>query len=757
MVFNLQVVHLAINKHILTFCNIAIYFYTQTTTFKKMKPLNPILIFVILLLLASCGKKEESNTQMQIPTLTYPKTAKVAQTDDYHGTKVDDPYRWLEDDTAANTKEWVTAQNKVTSNFLNTISFRGKIKDRLTELLDYPKYGQPYKVGDYFFFSKNDGLQNQAVTYYQKGLEGSPEVFLDPNALSADGTVTASISGISADKKYVNIRISKSGSDWAEMAVMEVSTKKTMPQDTLRWVKFSGATWLSDGFFYSRYPTPAKGKEFSAKSEYQKIYYHKLGTPQEKDQLIYEDNAHPLRYFNVETTEDKRFLILNIAEGTDGSEIWYKNLKNGDKDFKLLFKGFEYNYNVVDNVGDRLLVYHNQGAPNYKVSFVDPQDPTSMIDFISEMPEKLESVNTAGGKVFASYLKDVNTKVFQYDMSLAKLEREINLPALGTAGGFGGYKEDGFVFYTFTSFTYPPTVYKYDIGTGQSTIFRKSEAKFIPEEYETKQVFYPSKDGTKVPMFIVYKKGLKLDGKNPTLLYGYGGFNVSLTPSFSVSNIVLLENGGVYALANLRGGGEYGEKWHKGGMLQNKQNVFDDFIAAGEYLIKEGYTSKDRLAISGGSNGGLLVGAAMTQRPDLFKVAFPAVGVMDMLRYHKFTVGWGWIVEYGSADSAQHFKNLLAYSPLHNLKEGTNYPATMVTTADHDDRVVPAHSFKFAATLQEKHKGNNPVIIRIEEKAGHGAGKPTGKIIDEQADKWSFMFYNMGIEPYKDKKVKNTL
>lgn len=722
-----------------------------------MRKLNTILIFTTVLFIASCGNKEENTAQMEMPALTYPKTEKVAQTDDYHGTKVDDPYRWLEEDTAANTKDWVVAQNKVTFDFLGKIPYREKIKERLTEIWNYPKYGQPYRVGDYYFFSKNDGLQNQAVTYYQKGLEGTPEVFLDPNALSADGTVTASITGISTDKKYANIRISKSGSDWSEMALMEVASKKIMTKDTLKWVKFSGAAWYKDGFFYSRYPTPAKGKEFSAKSEFQKIYYHKLGTPQDKDQLVYEDNAHPLRYFSAQTTEDERFLILNIAEGTDGSEIWYKNLKTGDKDFKLLFKGFEYNYSVIDNVGDRLLVYHNNGAPNYKVSFVDPKDPANMVDFIAEKPEKLENINTAGGKLFASYLKDVNTKVYQYDMTLAQMDREIVLPALGDANGFGGNKDDTFIFYTFTSFTYPPTVYKYDINTGQSVIFRKSEVKFIPDEYETKQVFYPSKDGTKIPMFIVHKKGLKLDGKNPTFLYAYGGFNISLTPSFSVSNIVLLENGGVYALANLRGGGEYGEKWHKNGMLLKKQNVFDDFIAAGEYLIKEGYTSKERLAIAGGSNGGLLVGAAMTQRPDLFKVAFPAVGVMDMLRYHKFTVGWGWVVEYGSADSAQHFKNLLSYSPLHNLKEGVSYPATMVTTADHDDRVVPAHSFKFAATLQEKHKGNNPVIIRIEQKAGHGAGKPTSKIIEEQTDKWSFMFYNMGVEPYKDKKVKNTM
>ncbi len=721
-----------------------------------MKKISHILVYLFIMLVVSCSTNKENDSQVKMPTLSYPKTEKVNQVDDYHGTKIEDPYRWLEDDTATNVKEWVKAQNKITFGFLEQIPYRNTIKERLTEIWNYPKYGQPYRIGEYYFFSKNDGLQNQYVTYFQKGLDGTPEVFLDPNTLSPDGTVTASISGFSNDRKYVNIRISKSGSDWSEMSLMEVATKKVLP-DTLRWVKFSGAAWYKNGFFYSRYPTPAKGKEFSAKSEYQKIYYHQLGTPQEKDQLVYEDKMHPLRYFSTQVTEDEHFLILYISEGTDGSELHYKNLQAGDKDFKLLFKGFAYNYSVIDNIGDKLLVYHNQGAPNYKVSLVDPKNPSAMTDFIPEKEEKLDGVSTGGGKLFASYLKDVNTKVYQYDMASGRLEREVALPALGDASGFGGEKEDTFLFYTFTSFTYPPTIYKYDIATGQSEIFRKSEVKFVPEEYETKQVFYPSKDGTKIPMFIVHKKGIQLDGKNPTLLYGYGGFNISLTPSFSVSNIILLENGGVYALANLRGGGEYGEKWHKAGMLLNKQNVFDDFIAAAEYLIKEGYTSKDRLAIAGGSNGGLLVGAAMTQRPDLFKVAFPAVGVLDMLRYHKFTVGWGWVVEYGSSDSVQHFKNLLSYSPLHNLKEGVEYPATMVTTADHDDRVVPAHSFKFAATLQEKNKGKNPVLIRIEEKAGHGAGKPTSKIIEEQTDKWSFMFYNMGIEPYKNKKVSNMM
>jgi prolyl oligopeptidase len=680
--------------------------------------------------------------------LVYPKTRKVSQTDEYFGKKVEDPYRWLENDTAADTRAWVTEENKITNDYLSKIPFRNKIRERLTEIYNFPKYGTPYRIGEFYLFSKNTGLQNQSVTYRQKGLTGTPEVFLDPNTLSADGTVTANISSISNDKKYVTVSQARSGSDWQEISVMEVATQKKL-SDKIEWVKFGGGAWQKDGFFYSRYDAPVAGKELSNRNEFMKVYYHQLGDPQAKDVLVYEDKQHPLRYFGISVTEDEHFAILNISEGTDGSELHYRDLQAGDKDFKLLFKGFKHNYSVIDNTGDRLLVYHNQQAPNYKLSLIDPKTG-KMTDFVGEKPEKLEDVGTAGGKVFVSYLKDVSNKIYQYDQKTGKLEREIKLPALGTASGFSGNKDDKFIFYTFTSFTYPPTIYKYDIATGTSEVFRKSEVKFNPEDYETRQVFFPSKDGTKIPMFIVHKKGLKPDGSNPTLLYAYGGFNISLTPSFSVSNLVLLENGGIYALANLRGGGEYGEKWHEGGMLLKKQNVFDDFIGAAEFLIKEKYTSKEKLAISGGSNGGLLVGACMTQRPDLYKVAFPAVGVMDMLRFHKFTVGWGWAVEYGSSEKSQaDFENLYRYSPLHNLKDSVNYPATMVTTADHDDRVVPAHSFKFAATLQEKHRGNAPVLIRIESKAGHGAGKPTSKIIDEQADKWAFMFYNMNLQPYQ--------
>jgi prolyl oligopeptidase len=706
---------------------------------------SPLLLLAgFALLLASCKQKKPVEA-MKLP-LAYPLTYQdTTVVDDYFGTKVADPYRWLENDTSAQTKEWVDAQNSLTFKYLESIPFRDKIRERYTELYNYPKYSSPFRIGEYYFFNKNDGLQNQGVTYFQKGFDGKPEVFLDPNQLSEDGTVTASISSKSHDDRYVTVSSNRSGSDWQEMKVIEVATKREL-SDKLEWLKISGAAWAQEGFFYSRYNKPAPGQELSAKSEYPKIYYHHLGDSQDQDQLVYEDPKHPLRYFWVQTTEDERFLIIYVSEGTDGTEILYKDLKAGDKDFRVLFKGFANNYSVIDNLDDKLLVWHNQGAPNYKVSLVEPRTG-KMQDFVAEKAQKLESVGTAGGKLFASYLQDVTSKVYQYDLATGQEEREIKLPALGSAWGFSGNKTDSLIFYSFTSYTYPETIYKYDLSSGESEVFRKSELKFKPEDYETKQVFYPSKDGTKVPMFITYKKGIKFDGTAPTMLYAYGGFNMSITPYFSTSNLILLENGGIYAVANLRGGGEYGEKWHKAGMLEKKQNVFDDFTAAAEYLIQEKYTSKARLAINGGSNGGLLVGAVMTQRPDLCQVAIPQVGVMDMLRFHKFTVGWGWVVEFGSSANKQQFEYLYKYSPLHNLKAGTTYPATLITTADHDDRVVPAHSFKFAATLQEKHRGNPPVLIRIDTKAGHGGGKPTAKIIEEETDIWSFMFYNMGFTP----------
>jgi prolyl oligopeptidase len=682
---------------------------------------------------------------MHNQTLTYPTTKQdTIVEDNYFGTVVKDPYRWLEDDTSAATEAWVKEQNELTFGYLKSIPFREEIVKRYSELFNYTRYTAPYRLsGNQYLYTKNDGLQNQAVYYIQDGLEGKSEVFLDPNQLSKDGTVTAGLAGLSKDKKYMAIAINRAGSDWQEMEVMEVATKKKMT-DQLKWLKFSGASWRGNGFYYSRYDAPADGKALSAKNSGMKVYYHRLGDPQEKDELIYQDPSNPLRYYWAQVTEDERFLILSISEGTDGTELWYRDFQQKDAAFKKLFKGFSNNYTVLDNLGDQLLVYHNQDAPNYKVSLVDPSTG-KMQDFIAEKSEKLESASIASGKLFLTYLKDACSKVYQYNLPDGKLDFEVKLPGLGTAYGFDGNKDDAVLFYSYTSFTVPNTIYQYNPANGESKIFQQAAVKFNPADYETKQVFVTSTDGAKVPMFITHKKGLKLDGKAPTLLYGYGGFNVSLTPGFSTSNLILLEKGGVYAMANLRGGGEYGEAWHKAGMLDKKQQVFDDFIACGEFLKKEGYTSTEYLAIEGGSNGGLLVGAVMTQQPNFCKVAFPAVGVLDMLRYHKFTVGWGWVVEYGSSEqSKESFENLYRYSPLHNLKAGVSYPATLITTADHDDRVVPAHSFKFAATLQEKHTGQNPVLIRIETSAGHGAGKPTAKIIEEQADKWSFLFYNTG-------------
>jgi prolyl oligopeptidase len=679
--------------------------------------------------------------------LSYPATKKVDQVDDYFGTKVEDPYRWLEDDNAPETKDWVTAENKVTFDYLDKIPYRGKIKNRLTELYNYERFSIPSKVGEYYIFSKNDGLQNQAVYYRQKGLDGAPEVFIDPNTMSPDGTTSIGLAGTSKDKRYIGYTVSKAGSDWQEILVKDIIEGKDT-EDRLKWVKFSGTAWKDDGFYYSRYDKPGPGEELSKKNEYQKVFYHKMGTRQTEDKLVFEDKEHPLRYFGAGTTEDERFLIIDISEGTDGNQIMVQDLNEKDAKFEYLIKGFDNHNSVIDNVGGKLLVMTDVDAPNYKLVLIDPKNPDkkNWKTIIPERPELLQSVTTAGKYLIVTYLKDVASKVYQYSMD-GIIVREVKLPTVGSASGFYAEKDQKIAFYGFTSINYPYTIFKYNLETGRSEVYKKPNVKFNPEDFEVNQVFFTSKDGTKVPMFIAHKKGIKLDGNNTALLYGYGGFSVNITPSFSAANIVLMENGGVYAVATLRGGGEYGENWHKNGMLLKKQNVFDDFISAGEYLIKNGYTSSSKLGIEGRSNGGLLVGACMTQRPDLFKVAFPGVGVMDMLRFQKFTVGWGWVDEYGSSEAnVDEFKNLYGFSPLHNLKPGTSYPATMVTTADHDDRVVPAHSFKFAARLQECHKGPNPVLIRIETNAGHGAGKSLTKIIDERADLWSFLFYNTGAD-----------
>ncbi len=623
-----------------------------------------------------------SNCKQTAIRLNYPETKKGTQADDYFGTKVSDPYRWLENDTSAETNYWVKAQQKFTGDYLSKIPFRDKIKKRMSEILNYPRFTGGMKIGDYIIFAKNDGLQNQFVYYIQQGLTGDAKVFLDPNLLSKDGSVSIGFESISKDKKYIVYHENKSGSDWETLYLMEIATQKKL-SDKLEWIKFGNVAWKGDGFYYSRYDNPTKGSGLSSRNEYQKIYFHKLGDKQEKDQIIYEHKENPLMYLSAQVTEDERYLFIYKFKGTEGSEVWYKDLSKEQKDFKLLFKGFDFNYGVICNVGDKIIAHTNNGSDNYRVIEVDPAKPEkeNWKDIVPEKPEKLESATTAGGKLFASYLKDAYTRIYQYSPD-GKLEHEVILPAIGTASSFSGYKEDEYVFYDFSSFTYPPSIFCYNIATGKSEVFKKAQPKINTDEFVTEQVFYTSKDGTKIPMFLIHKKGIKPDGNRPTLLYGYGGFNIDLTPRFNNSMFILLENDGVYAVANIRGGGEYGEKWHNAGKLLNKQNCFDDFIAAADYLIENKYTNREMLAINGGSNGGLLVGAVMTQRPELFKVALPEVSVLDMLRYHKFTVGWGWAVEYGSSDSAKYFNYLYKYSPLHNIKEGVEYPATLVLTAD---------------------------------------------------------------------------
>ena len=679
--------------------------------------------------------------------LEYPHTKKVNQTDDYFGIKIADPYRWLENTDSPEVKQWIEKENKVTFSYLDKIPFRNKIKQRLTEIWNYPKYSQPFKAGDNYFFYKNNGLQKQSVLYIQKNLKSTPEVFLDPNTFSKDGTVALNDVYDSPDGKYLAYSISKSGSDWQEFYVMDIASRKKL-DDHIMWSKFSGASWFKDGFFYGRYDKPENENEYTGKNEYQKVYYHKIGTNQSNDSLVYEDKTNPKRSHYVMTTEDEKHLFLYIFEaGKTGEYIYFKKANDEKSDWIPIEEDFEHHYWIVDNIGDKLLIINDKDAPKYKVSEADLTNPAApWHDLIPEKDNVLEKVDYVGGKLIAKYMKDATERIYVYNINGSFLN-EVIMPAPGSVYGFSGKRKETQVFYTFTSFIYASAIYLYDINNNTSTLFHASEIKFIPADFETKQIFYTSKDGTKVPMFIVHKKGIKLDGSNPTLLYGYGGFDISETPYFSIVRLILLENGGVYALANIRGGGEYGEEWHKAGMFEKKQNVFDDFIAAAEYLIKEKYTSPEKLAISGGSNGGLLVGAVMNQRPELFKCVFPAVGVMDMLRFQKFTIGSAWVREYGSSDNEEQFKYLIKYSPLHNIKEGINYPAVLVTTADHDDRVVPLHSYKYIATLQEKYKGTNPVLIRIETKAGHGSGKPTDKIIDEWTDVWSFMFYNMGIEP----------
>ncbi|MEJ6981056.1 prolyl oligopeptidase family serine peptidase [Pedobacter sp. P351] len=677
--------------------------------------------------------------------MNYPPSKKNNTTDIYYGTQVEDPYRWLENDVAEDTKAWVTEQNKVTQNYLSHIPYRNIIKRHLEKLWNYEKYSAPFKEGDYIYFYKNDGLQNQAVLYRQKEAQ-EPEVFLDPNKFSKEGTTSLAGIEFSKDGSLAAYQLSEGGSDWRKVIVLKTDDK-TVVGDTLIDVKFSGLAWKgNEGFYYSSYDKPKAGSQLSGLTQFHKLYFHKLGTTQSEDILIFGGEAKPRRYIGASLTEDERYLSITAANSTTGNELYIQDLSSNGPIITVV-NNFDSESYLIDNEGSKLFIFTNLNAPNNKIITTQASEasPENWKDLIKEI-ENVLSASTGGGKIFANYLKDATSLVMQYDMN-GNLERTITLPGVGTASGFSSKKEEKKLYYSFTSYVYPVTIFKYTIESGNSDVYKKSGVQFDPAQFESKQVFYSSKDGTQIPMIITHKKGLKLDGKNPTLLYGYGGFSVSLTPAFSTSNIILLEQGGIYAVPNLRGGGEYGEKWHIAGTKMQKQNVFDDFIAAAEYLITNKYTSEDFLAISGGSNGGLLVGAAMTQRPELFKVALPAVGVLDMLRYNKFTAGAGWAYDYGTAeDSKEMFEYLFTYSPVHALKPGTSYPSTMITTADHDDRVVPAHSFKFAARLQETHRGSNPVLIRIDTKAGHGAGKSTSQIISEQADKWSFLFYNMGLQ-----------
>lgn len=678
----------------------------------------------------------------------YPKTRQTDTVDTYHGVKVPDPFRWLEDDTAPEVQDWVKAQNKVTFAYFEQIPYRKQIKERLTRLINYPKFTAPVRRGDLFFFTKNDGLQNQSVWYKQKGLEGQPELLLDPNTFSKDGTTRLGAVAFSRDGKYVAYGISQGGSDWTEVSVMEIATRKVL-SDRVKWVKVSGLAWAGDGFFYSRYPAPEPGKELTTKNENHKVYFHKTGTSQDADQLIYEDPAHPQRFHFAATTEDQRYLILTFNErgsGKKGNALFFRDLtKPGSPIQPIVAEIGDDTYQEIDNLGDKFLLETDAKAPNGKVVLYDPATK-SFKDVIPEKKDKLEGASSAGGKLFVSYAKDVATHVYVHSHD-GKLENEIALPGTGTAGGFFGLHDDKQVFYTYTSLNYPPTIFKYEIASKTSQVFRSPDIPgFNPAAYETKQIFYKSKDGTRVPMFVVHKKGVKLDGRNPTLLTGYGGFNIISNPTFSALRLLLLENGFVFAEANMRGGGEYGEKWHEAGTKTQKQNVFDDFIAAAEWLIANKYTSPDMLAVNGTSNGGLLIGAVVNQRPELFRVAIPQAGVMDMLRYHKFTIGWNWIPDYGSVDNEAQFKALNAYSPVHNVKKGVRYPAILVTTADHDDRVVPAHSFKYAAALQANLSTDRPALIRIETNSGHGASS-VGKSIDIMTDLYAFLFDNLGIKP----------
>ena len=697
-----------------------------------------IIPLLALSLMISCTEKK----------LKYTPTAKGNVKDTYFGTEVEDPYRWLEDDNSYETADWVKSQNKLTFGYLSKLPYRAQIRARLTELWDYPKYGVPFKEAGKYFFYKNNGLQNQSVLYMTNDLKAEPKVLFDPNILSADGTEALTGIEISNDEKYLILQVAKSGSDWNEIYVKNIESGEIL-HDHILWVKFSGISWYQDGFFYSAYDKPEEGSELSKANEFQKVYFHKLGTEQKDDQLIRSDFSNPKMMFEAGMTEDKRFLLISKSKGTNGNALEVKDLSKKNSTFVALTDSFEYEFTPIDNLGDEIFVRTNYKAPRYRLIKININHPEekSWVDVIPEKKDVLESAGLIAGKILITYMTDARSKmeIYSYD---GTFDREVQLPGIGSVSGFSGKKSENMAFYGYTSFNTPGEIYKYDFTTNQSSLYFRPEVKFNPDDFEVKQEFYASKDGTKIPMFIVHKKGLELNGNNPTLLYGYGGFNISMTPSFSVSRIAFIEAGGVLAIANLRGGGEYGEDWHLAGTKLRKQNVFDDFIAAAEYLISQKYTSSQKLAIQGGSNGGLLIGAVVNQRPDLFKVALPAVGVMDMLRYQNFTIGWAWASDYGtSADNEEMYKYLYAYSPYNNIKKEGQYPAILATTADHDDRVVPAHTFKYMARMQEYNPKNKlPLLVRIDTNAGHGAGKPTAKQIDEYTDLWSFVFYHLGMK-----------
>ena len=701
--------------------------------------INTFTMALAGLFLASCSSQVMKNS------LNYPETKKVEHTDEYFGTKVADPYRWLEDDRAEDTKDWVQREVAFTQNYLNQIPFREEIRAQLKNIWNYEKVSAPFKEGDYTYFYKNDGLQAQSVLY-RTDKNGNTEVFLDPNKFSEKGTT--SMSGLSFNKKgtLAAYNISEGGSDWQKIVIINAITKEKI-DETITDVKFSGASWLGDeGFFYSTYGK-VQGSELSAKTDMHKVYFHKLGTKQSEDKHIIGDENFKRRYMNIGVSDDERFLILNASIATNGNELYVKDLKN-NTDWIAIQKGFDYNTDVLDTKGDFIYIMTDKNAPNMKLQKFDIKNPSVWTDVIPET-ENVLSASTGGGYIFAKYMKDAVSYMKQFDYN-GKLIREITLPGIGTASNIGGKETAKELYYSFSNYITPGTTYKFNVENGTSEIYQKPNVKFNPEDYVSEQVFFTSKDGTKVPMMISYKKGIKLNGKNPTILYGYGGFNISVTPNFSVVNAIWMKNGGIYAVPNLRGGGEYGKKWHVAGTQVQKKNVFEDFIAAGEYLQKNGYTSPEFMALSGRSNGGLLVGATMTMRPDLAKVAFPGVGVLDMLRYNKFTAGAGWSFDYGTAeDSKEMFEYLKSYSPVHNVRKGVCYPSTMIITSDHDDRVVPAHSFKFGAELQEKQSCNNPALIRIEVNAGHGAGRSTDQVIGENTDLMSFALYEMGIKELK--------